>query len=83
MVEETARRGHHDIGVAPERVDLSARTSIDDCHKLVKCPEPFKPQNPAWSLVVRVSSIGDRLDRLDSWDPSQDRHVARLDPFLM
>src|SRR5262245_21344851 len=59
------------------RIDLPPRSSLD-CHKLVKCPEPWIPVlQDHCNLVVRVSCIGDTIGADHPWNPGFDRHVAR------
>jgi hypothetical protein len=83
--------GTERIGVV--RVDLPPRSSRQ-CHRLVKCPIPWRPALPlahqgpptsaqAWftvSLVVRVSSFDD--PPAESWDPAADRHLAAHDVLI-
>ncbi len=71
----------HPLGVVVTR--LAGRLNPERCHKLVKCPEPFFPTDNQQEIVVRVSSLADKFDSLDAWDPGVDRHVARvtIEPF--
>ena len=64
------------IGVA--RVDLGPR-GYPGCHKLVKCPSPFRAPPGGWQidLSVSVCAFGDTFDQTLLWDPGKERHVAR------
>jgi hypothetical protein len=65
------------------RIDLPPRSSLD-CHKLVKCPEPWIPVlDNTCDLIVRVSCIGDTIGLDHPWNPALDRHVARRAVMLM
>lgn len=69
--------------IGATRVDLASRLSPQGCHELVKCPSSFRVTMNWQALYVRVSGIGDNLNDPNSFDPAQDRHVARADiqPF--
>ena len=74
------------LGMA--RVDLPPRNS-PLCHTLVKCPNPWTVPNlpigfdTPFTLVARISGVGDRYADQYRWDMQNDRHVAVATKLLL